>query len=138
MVINSNDSDNATAFEVTDAPHSTVVVESGRIPYNHRKQVLNLSTWNVRKTNDSADSCRPERATAIISRELATANIDICALSEVRREGTGNIVERDHTIHWSGGNKKEAGVGFAVSNRLSNVTLDLKPVSERIMVLRLR
>ena len=115
----------------------TVVVESGRIPYNHRKQVLNLAAWNVRTTNDSADSCRPERATAIISRELATANIDICALSEVRREGTGNIVERDHTIHWSGGNKKEAGVGFAVSNRLSNVTLDLKPVSERIMVLRL-
>ena len=109
MVINSNDS---------DAPHSTVVVESGRVPYNHRKQVLNLAAWNVRKTNDSADSCRPERATAIICR----ANIDICALSEVRREGTGNIVERDHTIHWSGGNKKCADVGFAVSNRLSNVT----------------
>ena len=85
MVINSNDSDNATEFEVTDAPHSTVVVESGRIPYNHRKQVLNLAAWNVCTINDSADSCRPERATAIISRELATANIDICALSEVRR-----------------------------------------------------
>ena len=67
MVINSNDSDNATAFEVTDAPHGTVVVEeSGRIPYNHRKQVLNLAAWNVRTTNDSADSCRPERATACL------------------------------------------------------------------------
>ena len=97
MVINSNDSDNATAFEVTDAPHSTVVVKSGRIPYNHRKQVLNLAAWNVRTTNDSADSCRPERATAIISRELATANIDICAISEVRHEGTGNIVEKEIT-----------------------------------------
>ena len=118
MVINSNDSDNATAFEVTDVPHSTVVVGSGRVPNNHRKQVLSLAAWNVRKTNDSGDSCRPERATAIISRELATANVDICALSEVRREGTGNIVERDHTIHWSGGNTKCAGVGFAVSNRL--------------------
>ena len=99
MVINSNDSANATAFEVTDAPHSTVVLESGQIPYNHRKQVHNLAAWNVRTTNDSADSYRPERATAINSRELATANIDICALSEVRREGTGNIIERDHTIH---------------------------------------
>ena len=138
MVINSDDSDNATAFEVTDAAHSTVVVESGRIPYNHRKQVLNLAARNVRTTNDSADSCRLERASAIISKELATANIDKCALSEVRREGTGNIVERDHTIHWNGGNKKEAGVGFAVSNRLANVTLDLKPVSERIVVLRLQ
>ena len=115
-----------------------MVVESGRIAYNHRKQVFNLAAWNVRTTNDSVDSCRSERATAIILREHATANIDISALSEVRREGTGNIVERDHTIHWSGGNKKEAGVGFAVSNRLSNVTLDLKPVSERVMVLRLQ
>ena len=117
MVINSNDSDNATALEVTDAPHSAVVVESGRIAYNRRKQVFNLAAWNVRTTNDSVDSCRSERATAIISREHATANIDICALSEVRREGTGNIVERDHTIHWSGGNKKEAG-NFEVANRL--------------------
>ena len=125
-------------MEVTDAPHSAVVVESGRNLCNHRKQVLNLAACNVRTTNDSADSCRPERATATISRELATANIDTCALSEVRREGTGNIVERDHTIHWSGTNNKEAGVGFAVSNRLSNVTLDLKPVSERIMVLQLQ
>ena len=63
---------------------------------------------------------------------------EMCIRDRVRREGTGNIVERNHTIHWSGGNKKEAGVGFAVSNRLSNVTLDLKPVSERIMVLRLQ
>ena len=118
MVINSNDSDNASAFEVTDAPHSMVAVESGRIAYNHRKQVLNLADWNVRRNNDSDDSCRPEKATAIISREHATANIDICALSEVRSEGTGNIVERYHSIHWSGGNKKEAGVGFAVSSRL--------------------
>ena len=60
---------------------------------------LNLAAWNVRTTNDCADSCRPERATAIISRELATANIDICALSEVRCEATGNIAERDHTIN---------------------------------------
>ena len=47
MVINSNDSDNSSAFEVTDAPHSTVAVESGRIAYNHRKQVLNLADWTV-------------------------------------------------------------------------------------------
>ena len=59
MVINSNDLDNATAVDVTDAPHSTVVVESGRIPYNYRKQALNLAAWNVRITNDSADSCQP-------------------------------------------------------------------------------
>lgn len=128
----------ATASEVTDAPHNTVVVENRRNPYLRKKQKLNLAAWNVRTTNDSVNSCRPERATAIISKELETARIDICALSEVRRERTGNIVEKDYTIYWSGGNKKEAGVGFAISNRLSNVTLDLLPVSDRIMVLRLQ
>ena len=54
------------------------------------------------------------------------------------REGTGNIVENDYTIYWSGGARKEAGVGFAISNSLSNVTLDLKPISDRLMCLRLQ
>lgn len=128
--------DNATAFGKTDAPQDTVVVRNERIPYG-RKQKMKFGAWNVRTTNDSPDSCRPERATAIISKELKSANIDICALSEVRREGTGNIVEKDYTIYWSGGTKKEAGVGFAISNSLSNVTLDLTPVSDRVMCLRL-
>ena len=82
---------NATSSEQTDAPHRTVVVENRRNPYPRNKQRLQLAAWNVRTTNDSVNSCRPERATAIISRELESANIDICALSEVRREGTGNI-----------------------------------------------
>ena len=95
--------------------------------------------WNVRTTNDSVNSYRPERATVIISRELEAANIDIGVLSEVRRERTGNIIEKDHTIYWSGRDTKEAGVGFAISNRLINTaTLDLQPVSDRVMVLRLQ
>ena len=74
----------------------------------------------------------------IISRELGSANIDIFALSEVRRESTGNVIEKGHTIYWSGGVTKEADVGFAISNRLiNNTTIDLLPVSDRIMVLRL-
>ena len=54
---------------------------------------------NVRTTNNSMDSIRPERATAIITREVAKAHIDICALSGVRREGQGNLVERDYSIY---------------------------------------
>ena len=73
-----------------------VVVRNERIPY-FRKQNLKLGAWNVRTTNDSDESVRPERATAIISKELKCANIDICALSEVRGEGNGNIIEKDHT-----------------------------------------
>ena len=125
----------ATAYEVTDAPRCMAVVENERSPYNNTtasgltdedlrnhnakrtKQVLNLAAWNVRTTNDSVNSLRPERATAIICRALEEADVDICALSEVRRPGTGNIKERSHTIYWSGGEDKTAGVGFAVSNK---------------------
>ena len=66
-----------------------------------------------------------------------SANIDICALSEVRREATGNVVEKNYTIYWSDGTKKVAGVDFAISNSLSNVTFGLTLVSDRVMCLRL-
>ena len=87
----------ATAFGRTDAPRNAAVAKSGRRPHNatasgapdnrqfcrSRKQVLTLGAWNVRTTNDSDSSLRP--AKALICRELEKANIDICALSEVRR-----------------------------------------------------
>ena len=111
--------ENATASGETDAPQPSVVVKSKRNPANLYEK-LSLGAWNVRTTNDSVDSIRPERATAIISFfELENVHIDICALSEVRREGTGNLIEKEYTYYWSGGDKKEAGVGFAVANLAS-------------------
>ena len=121
---------------IRDRP--SVVVKSKRNPAN-RYEKLSLGAWNVRTTNDSVDSIRPERATAIISRELENAHINICALSEVRREGTGNLIEKEYTYYWrSGGDKKEAGVGFAVANTLSNVTLDILNISDRLMTIRMQ
>ena len=60
-----------------------------------------------------------QAATAIICKELDKAAIDICALSEVRRPGTGNLLEKSHTIFWSGSDKKEAGVVFAMISSIS-------------------
>ena len=84
----------------------------------------------MRTTKDSDNSVRPERATAIICRELERAEIDICALTEVRRPNSGNIVEKSHTIFWSGGQDKNAGVGFAVSNKLENITP--QPINDQL------
>ena len=70
-----NEIDNATTSGATDALQNMVVVNNMRNPCRH-KQNLKLGAWNVRTTNDSTESCRPERATAIISRELRKANID--------------------------------------------------------------
>ena len=78
------DNDNAMIFE-------------RNVPSLKRSKQLNLAAWNVRTTNDSDSTIRPERATAIICKELEKAGIDICALSEVRRPGTSNVKERSHT-----------------------------------------
>ena len=143
-----NDSDNATAFEVSDAPQSMAVVENMRSPYDNdnamlfernvpslkRSKHLNLAAWNVRTTNDSDSTITPERATAIICKELEKAGIDICALSEVRRPRTGNVKERSHTIFWSGGEDRTTGVGFVISNKFGH--LNPVPVNEKIMTAR--
>jgi len=123
--------ENATTSGESDPPQSSVVVKSKRNPA-YRYEKLSFGAWNVGTTNDSNDSIRPEREIAIISRDLAKENIDICAISEVRREGTGNLIENEFTFYWSGGDKREAGVGFAVSNALSNVNLDIPNISLRI------
>ena len=56
----------------------------------------------------------------------------------MRREGTSNLIEKEYTVYWSGGDKKEAGVGFAVSNSLSNVHLDISNISDRLTTLRIQ
>ena len=134
---------NATAYEVTDAPRCMAVEEKMRSPYRDKrtrvqardKKLLNLAAWNVRTTNDSRDSIRPERATAIICREIEKANIDICALSEVRRPDSGNIKEKSRTIFWSGGAERHAGVGFAISNNFDHITP--VPINDRLMTVRI-
>ena len=75
--------DNVTAYGQNDAPQYTAVATSGRRPYYAtasgvtdeqltihnikapRRQPFTLGAWNVRTTNDSGTSIRPERATAI-------------------------------------------------------------------------
>ena len=91
-----------------------------------------MAAWNACTTNDSDSTIRPERATAIICKELEKAVIDICALSEVRCPGTGNVKEKSHTIFWNGGGDKTAGVGFAISNKFGRI--NPVPVNDRLMI----
>lgn len=103
---------------------------------------LKFAAWNVRAMLDRERAERPERRSAIIARELAKYSVDIGALSEVRFGGTGSIREEaGYTIFWSGktsGNQSESGVALAISNAIaSKLTEDPKPVSDRMITLRL-
>ncbi|XP_068599205.1 uncharacterized protein [Brachionichthys hirsutus] len=92
---------------------------------------------------DNQASHRPERRTAIISRELRKFQIDIAALSETRLADEGQLKEEKggYTFFWKGKPANEPrihGVGFAIKNCLINHLHELPVgVSERLMTVRL-
>lgn len=105
---------------------------------------MNIATWNIRTLMDTKTDNRPERRTAIISRELRKFNIDIAALSETRHAGEGQLKEHGggYTFFWKGKGEDQPrihGVGFAIKNELIPL-LDQLPVgiNERLMTLRLK
>ncbi|KAJ3594775.1 hypothetical protein NHX12_004082 [Muraenolepis orangiensis] len=84
-----------------------------------REKHLRIGAWNVRTLTDNQASDRPERRTAIISRELRKFQIDIAALSETRRKEE----KGGYTFFWKGKPANEPrihGVGFAIKNCLIN------------------
>ena len=92
---------------------------------------------------DRADSCHPERRSALIAHELSRSNIDIAALSEVRFSAEGSLQEHGagYTLYWSGKPETErrlSGVGFMVRNSIAS-KLENQPAghSDRIISMRL-
>ena len=80
---------------------------------------LNICCWNVRTLLDREASSRPERRTALVTRELQRLNIDIAAHSETRLSDEHQLTEVNSgfTIFWVGkpkGEKRDGGVGFAI------------------------
>ncbi|KAK0146682.1 Craniofacial development protein 2 [Merluccius polli] len=92
---------------------------------------------------DNKASDRPERRTAIISRELKRFQIDIAALSVTRLADDGQLKEEKggYTFFWKGKPANEPrihGVGFAIKNSLINHLYELPVgINERLMTMRL-
>ncbi|KAK0142398.1 Craniofacial development protein 2 [Merluccius polli] len=119
-----------------------IVKSEGSLPCG-QKHKFYFGTWNVRTLTDSQTSERPERRTAIISRELKRFRIDIAALSETRLADEGQLKEEKggYTFFWKGKPADEPrihGVGFAIKNNLVNHLHELPVgISERLMTVRL-
>ena len=100
-----------------------------------------MGCWNVRTLLDREGSSRPERRTALVTRELARYNIDIAALSETRLSDEDQLTETGsgYTLFWIGkphGEKREGGVGFAIRTALVKQLERPCGVNDRIMRLR--
>ena len=67
-------------------------------------------------------------------------DIGIAALSEVRRLDSGETMVGGYTYYWSGRSNgyHAQGVAVAVSNKLTPMIIEVTPVNERIMRLRIR
>ena len=66
---------------------------------------------------------RPERRTALVTKELQRLNIDIAALSETLLSAEDQIMElkSGYTLFWVGkpeGERRDGGVGFAIKGTL--------------------
>ena len=91
---------------------------------------------------DRADSCHPERRSALIAHELSRLNIDIAALSEIRFSGEGSLQEHGagYTLYWSGKPETErrlSGVGFMVRNSIAS-KLENQPTGHSDCIISMR
>lgn len=106
-------------------------------------KILNLGMWNVRTPLDNTKADRPERRTALVTKELACYNVDIAALSKTHLADKDQLTERDgrYTFFWSGRistERCEAGVGFAIRSQLAQKLAKLpESINDHLVTLQL-
>ena len=91
-----------------------------------------MGAWNVL-------SLREHDHPSFLSSQLQHLNIGIAALSDVRRPDSGEIMVGYYIYYWSSHSDgyHSQGVTEAVSNKLISMIIEVKPVNERIMRLRI-
>ena len=115
-------------------PHSgRTTMQKGK----HKRIIL--EALNVRTLLNRAITSRPERGTALVTRELYRYRVDIAALSETRIADEGSLREdgSDYTFFWKGKPQAEDrihGFGFAIRTALLR-SMPVLPVgnNERLM-----
>ncbi|XP_069982177.1 uncharacterized protein [Penaeus vannamei] len=94
---------------------------------------VRVGAWNVR-------SLRHDDRLPLLSRELGRLRVEVAALSKVRRPSSGMTSVGGYTYYRSGHSDGHhlQGVAIAISSRLQPSVVEVTPVDERIMVLRLK
>ena len=97
-----------------------------------RNGLWKIGTWNVLSLNR-------EGAEESLMKNLSRYGLDVLALQEIRRVGTGELSLAGYTIFYSGhATLQRLGVGFAVKEEALPQVIDFQAINERICVLRLK
>ncbi|KAG0723422.1 Transposon TX1 uncharacterized protein [Chionoecetes opilio] len=97
------------------------------------RRVLRVGSWNVLSLSD-------DHRLPLLSGELSRLRVDIVGLSETRRPGSGETSSGGYTYYWSGmsNGHRERGVAIGISSKLQPSVVEVTPVDERIMRVRLK
>ncbi|XP_069972238.1 uncharacterized protein [Penaeus vannamei] len=94
---------------------------------------VRVGAWNIRSL------CQNDWL-PLLSRELGRPRVELAALSEVRKPGSGRDSVSGYTYYWLDRSDSHhlQGVSIAISSRLQPSVGEVTPVDKRIMVLRLK
>ena len=102
-------------------------------PRLNLRRVLRVGSWNILSLSE-------DQRLPFLSSELRRLRMDIVGLSETRRPGNGEISSGGYTYYWSGmsNGTRLRGVAIGISSRLQPLVVEVTPVDERIMRVRLK
>jgi hypothetical protein len=98
---------------------------------NTRNKGLKLGTWNVQTLNKDG------RFDNLIM-EASNMNLDILGICETRWKGVGYIDKEEHIFIYSGGEKRERGVGILIKKEIEKHVAGYWTYSDRIMLIKIK
>uniref|UniRef100_A0A914XFE1 Endonuclease/exonuclease/phosphatase domain-containing protein n=1 Tax=Plectus sambesii TaxID=2011161 RepID=A0A914XFE1_9BILA len=135
-----NSTINATAFGAADAlvlgtqGAGEKWVTGRRSKLFNTKTNIQIAAWNVRTGHHVGQK-------ELIAAEIIKGKISIATLSELRITGSGTLainppeINETVALYYSGGDKREAGVGFMVSQLAAQSVVAFQPLSDRLAIL---
>ena len=96
----------------------------------HKSKSINIATWNVRTMwrKGKLDN---------IKKEMERLNISVLGLNEVRWERADRIKSGKHSIIYSGGDKRERGVGIILNEATSTSIKGYWTISDKVLLVKL-
>ena len=95
-----------------------------------RGRCLKIGTWNV------GTLYQPGKFENLIQ-EMQNMNLGILRIAETHWTEEGKIIQENHTMIYSGGEKHRNGVGIVMKNSVAKSMMEFWAISDRVMMMKL-
>ena len=68
---------------------------------------------------------------------MQNLNLDILGIAETHWTEEGKIIQENHTMIYSGGEKHRNGVGFVMKNSVAKSMMEFWAISDRVIMMKL-